>query len=167
MDLFCAGAKALYAGLSTTGHTMQRLTISIDDELDHAFDDLMADKGYQSKSEAIRDLVREAVEARRMENAQHGDCVASLSYVYDHHIRDLAQRIVEMQHDHHDIVVSTMHVHLDHHTCLENTILRGPVAAVRRLADRIQAERGVRFSRINLIGAEPPHSHGPGADHSH
>ncbi len=146
---------------------MQRLTISLDDDLDQAFDDLMKDKGYQSKSEAMRDLVREAVEARRMEKTGNGECVASLSYVYDHHVRDLAQRIVEMQHDHHDIVISTMHVHLDHDTCLENTILRGPTMSVRKLADRIQAERGVRFAKINLISADPPHVHEHAGDHHH
>ena len=146
---------------------MQRVTISIDEDLGDAFDQLIAEQGYASKSEAIRDLVRRAVENRRVGD-DHGSCVASLSYVYDHHTRDLAQRLTEMQHDHHGIVVATMHVHLDHEACLETMILKGPVKAVRSLADRTQAERGVRFTQINLIGDEKGHAlHDEAVAHTH
>jgi CopG family nickel-responsive transcriptional regulator len=127
---------------------MQRVTISLDEELAESFDTLIASQGYQSRSEAMRDLVREAVGERRL---QSGHCVASLSYVYDHHVRVLGQRLVQMQHDRHDLVVATTHVHLDHDSCLETSILKGEVAAVRAFAEAIQAERGVRFAKINLI----------------
>ncbi len=148
---------------------MQRVTISIDDELDDAYNQLIEAQGYQSKSEAIRDLVRQAVEARRVDGNADGLCVASLSYVYDHNVRTLAQRLVELQHDHHEVVVASMHVHLDHDDCLETSILKGSTASVRRLADLIQAERGVRFARINLISVsrDEAHDHGQGRPHSH
>ncbi|MBP2157459.1 MULTISPECIES: nickel-responsive transcriptional regulator NikR [Asticcacaulis] len=148
---------------------MQRVTISIDEELSAEYDQLIAEQGYQSKSEAIRDLVRQAVEARRANAPEGGFCVASLSYVYDHHTRALAQRLVELQHNHHDVVVATMHVHLDHDSCLETAILKGPTADVRALADRIQAERGVRFASNNLITVEPngEHAHDHSHDHDH
>ena len=134
---------------------MQRVTISIDEDLAGAFDSLIQAQGYQSRSEAVRDLVRQAVEARRQHESAQGFSVASLSYVYDHHARALAQRLVEFQHDHHDIVVATTHVHLDHDSCLETSILRGATVAIRALADLIQAERGVRFAKINMISTGP------------
>lgn len=146
---------------------MQRITISIDEDLSDAYDHLIAEQGYQSKSEAIRDLVRDAVEARRVNDGADGFCVASLSYVYNHHTRDLAQRLTELQHDHHDVIVATMHVHLDHDSCLETAILKGPTASVRALADRIKAERGVRFAHNNLISVEPHGDHGHTHDHVH
>jgi CopG family nickel-responsive transcriptional regulator len=130
---------------------MQRLTMSLDDDLAEAFDALAAEQGYQSRSEAMRDLVRRAVDARRLESHGSELCVANLSYVYDHHTRDLARRLTELQHTHHDLVIASTHVHLDHHSCLESTILKGPVDAVRTLGAGINAERGVRFGAMNLV----------------
>jgi CopG family nickel-responsive transcriptional regulator len=134
---------------------MQRLTISIDDILAAEFDTLTAEQGYTSRSEAMRDLVRQAVEARRLAEADAGFCVANLSYVYDHAIRDLPKRLNDIQHAHHHLVVSTMHSHLDHESCLETIILKGPIKAVRALADAIKIERGVRFAELNLISVHP------------
>ena len=146
---------------------MQRLTISIDDALASEFDTLTQDQGYTSRSEAMRDLVRQAVEGRRIAETDAGHCVASLSYIYDHGTRALAQRLNQMQHDHHDVVVSTMHVHLDHDTCLETSILKGTTKAVRALADAIKAERGVRFAEINLITASLNGHHPDHVHHAH
>lgn len=130
---------------------MQRVTISLDEELAEAFDALARERGYSSRSEAMRDLVRHAVDGRRLEEAGDEMCVANLSYVYDHHVRDLARRLTELQHEHHDLVISSTHVHLDHHSCLESTMMKGPVGAVRALGEGITAERGVRFGAINLV----------------
>ena len=130
---------------------MQRLTISVDDDLAASFDALVAARGYTSRSEAMRDLVRRALDDKRVEAGGNAPCIANLSYVFDHHLRDLSQRLTEIEHDHHELVVSTTHVHLDHDTCLESAILRGPIDAVRALANAVQAERGVRFGALNLI----------------
>jgi CopG family nickel-responsive transcriptional regulator len=138
---------------------MQRLTISIDDGLAAEFDTLTAEQGYTSRSEAMRDLVRHAVEAQRLTGTDAGFCVANLSYVYDHGIRGLPKRLNDIQHTHHHLVVSTMHSHLDHVSCLETSILKGPVKAVRALADAIKIERGVRFAELNLISVNPNDSH--------
>ena len=107
----------------------------------------------------MRDLVRQAVEARRLAETEVGHCVANLSYVYDHGVRALPQRLNDIQHDHHHLVVSTTHCHLDHESCLETSILKGPVKAVRALADAIKSERGVRFAALNLISVEPNDQH--------
>lgn len=148
---------------------MERITMSIDEELAKAFDELIAARGYASRSEAMRDLLRREVEARRQEgDAKKTHCVASLSYVYNHHVRDLAERINAAQHARHDMVVSTMHVHLDHEHCLETAILKGNAAAVRAFADSIEAERGVRHAKLNLITVYTGDLHRlPGAHHHH
>ena len=136
---------------------MQRITISLDEELAGAFDALIQKRGYQSRSEAVRDLLREHLEAARQVAsvaAESAHCVANLSYVYNHHARDLAERLTALQHAHHDLTVATMHVHLDHENCLESVILRGTTGAVRAFADALTAERGVRHGRINAVSVE-------------
>jgi CopG family nickel-responsive transcriptional regulator len=145
---------------------MQRITVSMDDELGSAFDGLIESQGYESRSEAVRDLVRKALDARRIEQVG-GSCVASLSYVYNHHTRALAQRLTEMGHDHHDLIVATLHVHLDHESCLESTVLKGEIAKVRTFADSVRAERGVTFTELNLISVEEDDHHGSEAGHHH
>ena len=146
---------------------MERITISVDEKLAEEFDALIKKRGYTSRSEAMRDLLRRDVEANRIAYEQKSYCVANLSYVYDHHSRDLAERLMAAQHEHHDMVVSTMHVHLDHRHCLETMILKGPTAAVRSFANRMQAERGVRHAGINLVTVEPGDSHGALGGHRH
>ncbi len=142
---------------------MQRITMSLDEGLSTEFDHLISAQGYQSRSEAMRDLVRKAVGERRVET---GYCVASLSYVYDHHTRGLGQRLVELQHQHHDLVVSTTHVHLDHDSCLETSVLKGRVVLVNAFAEKVQAERGVRFAKVNVISVQPG-GHGHDEGHAH
>ncbi len=132
---------------------MDRITISLDGSLAVAFDALTAEQGYASRSEAVRDLVRAAVDARMLAKSETGECMATLSYVYDHHQRALVMRLLDISHDHHALIVSTTHVHLDHNACLESVMLRGPTAQVRALADHIRAERGVRFGALNVISA--------------
>jgi CopG family nickel-responsive transcriptional regulator len=88
--------------------------------------------------------------------------VANLSYVYNHHERELAERLTSIQHAHHDLTVSTMHAHLDHDQCIETVMLKGPVKRVREFAEEIIAERGVRHGVLNLVNVEfgAPHTHG-------
>ena len=142
---------------------MERFTISLDAKLAAAFDQLIRDKGYLNRSEAVRDLLRQHLEQARQANNEARHCVASLSYVYNHHERELAERLTELQHGHHDLTVATMHAHLDHDNCLESVILRGPTAAVRSFADALMAERGVRHGSVNVVSVEVDrgaHSHG-------
>lgn len=146
---------------------MQRVTVSLDEATALQFDDLTKEQGYQSRSEAMRDLVRRAVEARRLESGASTHCVANLSYVYVHRTRALAQRLLDMQHEHHDLVVSTTHVILDHVSSLETMILKGATGAVRALTDAITAERGVRFAVVNLVSVDPNDDHEGLQGHHH
>jgi CopG family nickel-responsive transcriptional regulator len=133
---------------------MRHLTISIDDELADTFDRLVQEKGYGSRSEAFRDLLRSAITADRLQGAAAKYCVGVLSYVYDHHERQLASRLTSMQHEHHDVTVATMHAHLDHDNCIETVILKGPTEAVVRFAESVIAQSGVRHGKFHPIPVE-------------
>jgi CopG family transcriptional regulator, nickel-responsive regulator len=141
---------------------MQRITLSIDDELAETLDRRMKKKRYASRSEALRDILRDAEARDRLEDKANGYCIATLAYVYDHETRDLGRRIVQAQHKHHDLQIATLHVHLDHDSCLEVSVLRGQADAVRALADETVSQRGVRHGQLHLVPAE--HEHGR---HSH
>ncbi|MEW5889073.1 MAG: nickel-responsive transcriptional regulator NikR [Pseudomonadota bacterium] len=150
---------------------MERFTISLDRQLAREFDQLIRAKGYVNRSEAVRDVLREKLEQSRLLREEAPYCIAALSYIYNHHERELAERLTAAQHRHHDLCVSTLHAHLDHDNCMETVILRGPTRAVRAFAEAIMAERGVRHGQLNLVPADlstaehrhhPDHGHGAG-----
>lgn len=156
---------------------MERFTISLDDKLAHEFDAWIAQRGYANRSEAVRDLLRAELEQSRQHRDEAKHCIACLSYVFNHHERELSERLTSLHHDHHDLSVSTMHAHLDHDHCLETVILRGATPMVREFADKVCAERGVHHGKLNLISVEldrsgghryKPRSHGQaGVPHVH
>ncbi|MBL8551562.1 MAG: nickel-responsive transcriptional regulator NikR [Hyphomonadaceae bacterium] len=131
---------------------MQRITITLEDELLETIDSRARERGYSSRSEAIRDLVRETI-TRDQPAGSRGDCVAAFTYAYDHHVRDLANRLTHAQHDHHELMISTMHVHLDHETCLEVALMRGRYPAVQEFADAVSSQRGVKHAHLHVIPA--------------
>jgi CopG family nickel-responsive transcriptional regulator len=147
---------------------MDRFTISLEESLADAFDELIKDRGYANRSEAVRDMLRKHLQQSAEKRDTRGSCVANLSYVYNHHERELAERLTSLQHAHHELTVATMHAHLDHDQCIETVLLKGPVKRVREFADAIVAERGVRHGVLNLISVElsPPHTH-DGTTHRH
>ena len=130
---------------------MRRITISVEDALAEQFDQLIQERGYQNRSEAFRDLVRGRLEAERKISNEARFCVASVNYIYNHHERELASRLASLQHAHHDICVSTMHVHLDHDHCLETVVLRGAYRVVKSFADSLVAQSGVRHGNIHMV----------------
>ncbi len=144
---------------------MERFTISLDEELAREFDALIATRGYSNRSEAVRDILRAQIEASRLAREDAPHCIANLSYVYNHHERELAERVTHAQHEHHDLCVATLHAHLDHDNCMESVILRGPTAAIRAFAEALIAKPGVRHGALNLVTADYrslPHDHAPG-----
>lgn len=144
---------------------MQRITITIDDDLLAVIDGVCNERGYTSRSEAVRDIVRASVAKSHSAEADAA-CFAVLSYVYEHETRDLARRLVNTQHDHHDTSVATMHVHVDHDDCLEVAVLRGRVDAVTKLADSVTTQRGVRHGNLHIVPVEG-HAHGHAHHHHH
>lgn len=130
---------------------MHRITIALDDDLMATIDRFMAIRGYQNRSEAIRDLARSGIGQGGDAVDQASDCVAAVVYVYEHEARELPKRLTRIFHEHHDLSLATFHVHLDQERCMEVTMLRGPGGDVRHIAEHVIAERGVRHGRIVLV----------------
>jgi CopG family nickel-responsive transcriptional regulator len=126
-----------------------RYTVSMDARLLDKFDALIERKGYANRSEAIRDLIRAQLVEEQWREAT-GKVAATVTLVYDHHSRQVADRLADLQHHHHDLVVSATHVHLDNDNCLEVVILRGMARAVRALADELIACKGVKHGKAVL-----------------
>ena len=148
---------------------MERITISVSDEFAAQLAAFMESERYDNRSEAVRDLARLGLKRSRTNQSISGDCVATLSYVFNHDIRELAKRLTDAHHQHHGYQVATMHVHLDHDSCLEVAVLRGDAAKVREFAKTIIAERGVTHGEVSFVPVSidtAAHTHG-GASHRH
>lgn len=149
---------------------MQRITITIDDDLLEAVDGLMLRRGYASRSEAFRDVIRDMMDRQSAADPK-AECIATLTYVYDHATRDLASRLTSTHHDHHDLSVASMHVHLDHEACLEVSVLRGSCGSITGFADALATQRGVRHAQLHTIPTRVSatgHKHGRrSAKHTH
>lgn len=130
--------------------SVTRFGVSLDGALLRPFDALCARRGYASRSEAIRDLIRAALVREGWEAPEEaGTGAGTLTLVYDHHRNDAARRLTEIQHEEHDIVVAALHAHLDHDNCLEVLILRGEPRRLRCLADRLISCKGVKHGVFN------------------
>jgi len=124
-----------------------RFGVSIDAELLEKFDRLIAGKGYTNRSEALRDLIRDCLVQDEWESPER-EVVASVTIVYNHHVRELADRLTDLQHHYVSVIISSLHVHLDEHNCLEVLLLRGNGEEVRTLAEKLISMKGVRHGRI-------------------
>ncbi len=126
-----------------------RFGVSLETELLRDFDRLLKFKGYASRSEAIRDLIRDylAAEAWR---AGKGEAVGTVTLIYDHHVPDLQERLTAAQHDAAPLIVSSLHIHLDRHRCLEILVVKGNAAKVRALGDRLIGARGVKHGKLTM-----------------
>jgi CopG family nickel-responsive transcriptional regulator len=128
---------------------LSRIGVAIDSDLLRKFDHLIAGRGYTNRSEAFRDLIRDALIEQ---SAQRPDSqvVGTLTMVYNHHVRTLSERLTEIQHESHHNVISTLHVHLDHDLCLEVLVLKGKASAVRKIADALISTKGVQHGRLTI-----------------
>jgi CopG family transcriptional regulator, nickel-responsive regulator len=132
---------------------LTRVSISLENTLLDAFDQHISGKGYATRSEALRDLIRDCLIRERGKN-QQGEQVAVVTLVYDHHARELASKLVDKQHHHHDLVVSTLHVHLGARHCLEVSVLRGLGHEVTHLGEELLATKGVLHGEITFTSSE-------------
>lgn len=126
-----------------------RFGVSLDLDLLTKFDDLCEEKSYQTRSEAIRDLIRGALVQKEWENEEL-EAIGVLSLVYDHHQSDLSQKLTEIQHQALDAIVTSMHIHLDHHNCLEVLVLRGTGRTIRETSQKLISTKGVKHGKLNL-----------------
>ncbi len=126
-----------------------RFGVSIEDDLLQSFDQLIAKRGYATRSEALRDLIRDALVGGRLEQQQEAtEVLGSLTLVYDHHAHQLAEKMAEVQHESHEMVVSVLHVHVSHDDCMEVIVLRGRAGEVRKLADALLSLKGVKHGKL-------------------
>lgn len=127
--------------------TTVRFGISIDENLLQQFDELIGNKGYSNRSEALRDLMRDALVEQQW-SQEDEETVGTVTLVYDHHTRDLSDKLTEHQHSHHQAIISVLHVHLDAHNCLEVAVVRGTSREVRKLADELIGTKGVKHGKL-------------------
>lgn len=136
---------------------LKRFGVAVDEELLDGFDRLLASRGYENRSEAIRDLIRDALVQRDWRSGT-GEVAGAVVLVYDHRRRELQATLTKLQHQAHDLIISTMHAHLDHDNCIEVVLLRGSPKELQRIGERLIATRGVKHGRVvaTTIGARLP-----------
>jgi CopG family transcriptional regulator, nickel-responsive regulator len=126
-----------------------RFGVSIEKELAEKFDSHIEQKGYSNRSEAIRDLIREHLATEQL-TSDRTPAVASMSLIYDHHHRELPDTLNSLQHEYQQIIVSSLHVHIDHDNCMEVVIFKGPNCWIKKAANRLIATRGVKHGKLTM-----------------
>lgn len=126
---------------------VERFGVSMEEELLRRFDALIEDRHYASRSEAIRDLVRQELVKEEWSDPDT-EVVGTVNLVYEHHVHDLSDRLAELQHQYHDLIICNTHVHMDAHNCLEVIIVRGPNRRVRTIANTLISTRGVKHGQL-------------------
>ncbi|MDQ2711250.1 MAG: nickel-responsive transcriptional regulator NikR, partial [Acidobacteriota bacterium] len=132
---------------------LSRIGIALDSDLLARFDRFIAEQGYTNRSEAFRDLIRDRLVGVAVQDPK-APVVGTVTLIYDHHSRLLPEKLMNLQHDHHYLIISTTHAHLDHHTCLEVVILRGESKRVQKLADLLIGAKGVQHGRLVMSSSK-------------
>lgn len=125
-----------------------RFGVSLEKPLLERFDDLIREKQYTNRSEALRDLIRRDLVQR--EWREGGEVAGAVTLIYDHHQRDVLSKVTDTQHGFQGVIISTQHIHLDHHNCLEIIAARGKAEEVQRLADALTSIKGVRHGTLSM-----------------
>jgi len=128
---------------------LTRFGVSIPDDLLGDFDRLIARKGYQNRSEAIRDLIRDSLVTEEWRKGNR-EMVGTISLVYSHHTRELSRILTKLQHDHYRTILSTLHIHMDEHNCLEVLVVKGKGEEIQKIGDRLIGTKGVKHGRLSL-----------------
>lgn len=133
-----------------------RLSITMEQDLHEQLEEILQLHGYENRSEFIRDMIRTRLVEREWERDE--EVVGTITMIYDHCKRDLAQKLTSYQHEEHDLILATTHVHLDHDMCAEVIIARGRASTIQRMADRIRQVRGVLHTQLSMstIGGSVP-----------
>ena len=129
--------------------SLTRFGVSIDSQLIKKFDALISRKGYATRSEAIRDMIRESLVEREWESEER-ETVGTITIVYNHHTRELEHALTDMQHKSFHQIISTLHVHLDAHNCLEVLVVKGKSHEITKIADRLIGTRGVKHGKLTM-----------------
>jgi CopG family nickel-responsive transcriptional regulator len=125
-----------------------RFGVSLEKRLLEQFDRIIGQRKYTNRSEAIRDLIRQ--ELVKKEWGDDREVAGAITFVYDHHRRELVNKVIDIQHDFQDVIISTQHIHLDHDNCLEIVAVRGSASEIEEIADLLKAVKGVRYGTLNM-----------------
>ena len=125
-----------------------RFGVSMNSELLEKFDKLIESRGYTSRSEAIRDLVREGLVEHEWD--EDAETIGAVTIVYNHHVRELSESLISLQHKYHHSIISSMHVHMDEHNCLEVVVVRGRGSKVKEIADKMVSAKGVKHGKLTM-----------------
>ena len=127
---------------------LSRIGVAIDSDLLKKFDDLIARRGYTNRSEALRDLIRDNLVGQQWDDNK--ETVGTITFVYDHHVRDLTRKLTHIQHDFQGHIMAGMHVHLDHDHCLEVLVVKGKGTEIRKVADALVSVKGVKHGKLTM-----------------
>jgi CopG family nickel-responsive transcriptional regulator len=131
-------------------HTsVTRFSVSVPPKLLSDYDKMVTEKGYDNRSPAIADMMRAQLVEHR-EKTGSAEIAGTITLVYDHHTQHVQEALTSIQHDHHEVIISTMHVHLDHHNCLEVLVVRGKAPRVKKIADELIAAKGVKHGKLTV-----------------
>jgi len=125
-----------------------RFGVSISSELLESFDKLIESKGYVNRSEAIRDLIRDYLVEYEWE--EDLETIGAVTIVYDHHASDLSELLTSIQHEYYTMIISSMHIHIDHHNCLEIIVIKGKGSKVKDIADKLISTKGVKHGKLTM-----------------
>jgi len=129
-----------------------RFTVSVPTDLGKQLDEMTRDKGYDNRSLAVADLIRAGLVEHR-QNLGNQEIAGTITLVYDHHKQHVQATLTDIQHDHHEVIVSTLHVHLDHDNCLEVLVVRGKAGTIKRIADELIAAKGVKHGKLTVTSS--------------
>ncbi len=131
---------------------LERIGVSLEKDLLSAFDKLIKRQGYQNRSQAFCDLIRQQLSREKIKNPK-ANAIAAVCLVYDHHATRLMQKLTDLQHSHLIHTVCSTHVHLDRHDCLEVIVLKGRVSQIHKLAENLLSQKGVKIGKVSLVAA--------------
>src|SRR5208283_1591646 len=136
---------------------VSRFSISLPPKLLKQFEEMSGEKGYHNRSLAIADIIRDKLVEHRQRFSSE-EIAGTITLVYDHHKPHVQATLTDIQHDHHEVIISTVHVHLDHHNCLEVLVVRGKAGVIKKIADELIAAKGVKHGKLTVTtsGVEMP-----------
>jgi CopG family nickel-responsive transcriptional regulator len=126
-----------------------RFTVSVPQTLAKQLDRMTREKGYDNRSLAVADMIRDQL-VEHHQNYGDRDIAGTITLVYDHHKQHVQAALTDIQHDHHDVIISTLHVHLDHDNCLEVLAVRGKAGTIKKIADELIAAKGVKHGKLTV-----------------
>ena len=132
---------------ATMPEKITRFGVSIEPDLISKFDKMIKKEGYTNRSEAIRDMIRKNLIAEKNKDLD-AKVIGTLTIIYNHHTGTLTNKLLDLQHDHHNEILSTTHIHIDHHNCLEVLVLKGKTGRIKKLADHIKTLKGIKHGEL-------------------